>query len=72
MYQNSYSVSNRPDIAAFLNFRIKSFKAFFRLENLNTLSVQNGFQFDHRNFAAEQYPYAGLWVRFGVWWNFVN
>lgn len=72
MYQNTYSVSNRPDIAAFLNFRIKSFKAFFRLENLNTLDVQNGFKFDKRNFAAEQYTYPGLWIRFGVWWNFVN
>jgi hypothetical protein len=72
MYQNSYSVNNRPDISAFLNFRIKSFKSFLRLENLNTLDVQNGFKFDKRNFATEQYPYPGLWVRFGVWWNFVN
>jgi hypothetical protein len=72
MNQNHYSLSNRPDISVFLNFRIKSFKTFFRLENLNTLDVQNGFKFDKRNFASDQYPYAGLWVRFGVWWNFVN
>jgi hypothetical protein len=72
MNQNAYSLSNRPDISAFLNFRIKSFKAFLRLENLNTLNAQNGFKFDKRNFASEQYPYPGLWVRFGVWWNFVN
>ncbi|MBY0482782.1 MAG: putative porin [Chitinophagaceae bacterium] len=71
-YQNAYTVNNRPDIAAYLNFRIKSFKTFLRLENLNALSVNNGFKFDHRNFAVEQYPYAGLWVRFGIWWNFVN
>lgn len=70
--QNAYTVKNRPDIAAFLNFRIKSFKSFLRLENLNTLDVQNGFKFDKRNFASDQYPYPGLWVRFGVWWNFVN
>ena len=72
MVQNAYTVKNRPDIAAFLNFRIKSFKSFIRLENLNTLDVQNGFKFDKRNFASDQYPYPGLWVRFGVWWNFVN
>lgn len=72
MYQNSYTVSNRPDISAFLNFRIKSFKSFLRLENLNTMNVQNGFKFDQRNFATAQYPYPGLWIRFGVWWNFVN
>jgi hypothetical protein len=72
LYQNAYSTSNRAEIAAFLNFRIKSFKTFLRLENLNTLNVQNGVKFDKRNFAADQYPYPGLWVRFGVWWNFVN
>lgn len=72
IYQNSYSTTNRPDIAAFLNFRIKSFKSFLRLENLNALDTQNGFKFDKRNFATEQYPYPGLWIRFGVWWNFVN
>lgn len=72
MYQNHYSVTNRPDISAFLNFRIKSFKSFIRLENLNALDVQNGFKFDKVNFVSEQYPYAGLWIRFGVWWNFVN
>lgn len=72
MVQNAYTVENRPEIAAFLNFRIKSFKSFLRFENLNTLDVQNGFKFDKRNFASNQYPYPGLWVRFGVWWNFVN
>jgi hypothetical protein len=72
MYQNHYTVTNRPDISAFLNFRIKSFKGFLRLENLNTMDVQNGFKFDKRNFATEQYPYPGLWIRFGIWWNFVN
>jgi len=72
MYQNNYTVANRPDISAFLNFRIKSFKSFIRLENLNTLDVQNGFKFDKRNFATDQYTYPGLWVRFGIWWNFVN
>ena len=72
MNQNHYSVTNRPDISAFMNFRIKSFKSFFRLENLNSLDTQNGFKFDKRSFATEQYPYAGLWIRFGIWWNFVN
>ncbi len=72
MNQNRYSVTNRPDISAFMNFRIKSFKSFLRLENLNSLDTQNGFKFDKRSFATEQYPYAGLWIRFGIWWNFVN
>ena len=71
-YQNSYTVNNRPEVAAYLNFRIKSFKSFIRIENLNTINPSNGFAFDKRNFFAENYAASGLWTRFGIWWNFVN
>lgn len=72
-YQNSNTISNRPDIHAFLHFRIKSFKGFVRLENLNTLTAGNGsFGFTRRNFAANEYPAPTLWTRVGIWWNFVN
>jgi len=70
--QNSTTISNRPEVNAFLHFRIKSFKGFFRLENINTLNVNNGFAFTKLNFMAPQYPSTGLWVRFGIWWSFVN
>lgn len=70
--QQTNTISNRPDIAAFLHFRIKSFKGFFRLENLNTLNVKKGFTFDKPNFMANNYPGTALWIRFGLWWNFVN
>ena len=70
--QNSTTINNRPELNAFLHFRIKSFKGFFRLENLNTLNVNNGFAFTKLNFMAPQYPSTGLWVRFGIWWSFVN
>ena len=70
--QNTNTISNRPDINAFLHFRIKSFKGFLRLENLNTLNVAKGFSFNKLNLMANQYTGPGLWVRFGLWWNFVN
>lgn len=69
--QNTNRISNRPDINAFLHFRIKSFKGFVRVENLNTLNTKN-FSFNKPNFLATQYPGPALWIHVGVWWNFVN
>lgn len=70
--QDTTTISNLPDINAFLNFRIKGFKGFLRLENLNTLSLKNGFAFTNYNTTAEGYPARGLWFRMGIWWGFVN
>lgn len=71
-YQNTHTISNRPDINAFLHFRIKSFKGFFRLENLNTLNLPKGFSFNKLNLMTNDNSGLGLWIRFGLWWNFVN
>ncbi len=71
-YQNTYTLSNRPDINAFLHFRIKSFKGFVRVENLNSLNTSKGFQFSKPNLVSELYPNPSLWTRVGIWWNFVN
>ncbi len=72
-YQDSVTISNRPDVAAYFNFRIRSFKAYVRAENLNSASMQNGgFGFRANNLAAPGYPYPGLVIRYGVFWNFVN
>lgn len=70
--QDDETISNRPDINFFFNFRIKSFKAFIRFENLNTLDPSNGFGFTNRNFSAPFYSSRALWFRVGIWWNFVN
>lgn len=67
-YQENYYVANRPEINAYLNFRIKSFKAFVRMENLNTLIPGNG----KYNFTRENYAQNAMWTRLGIWWNFVN
>ena len=72
-YQDTSTISNRPDISVYLNFRIKSFKAFLRLENLNTLDKNgNSLGFSNHNFSSPHYAENTLWLRFGIWWNFVN
>ncbi len=70
--QDTAIISNRPDVTAFLNFRIKGFSAFLRAENLNTVNFSNGFGFVDNNFAAPHYPTQGLIIRFGIRWWFVN
>lgn len=70
--QDSFKINNRPDINAFLHFRIKSFTAYIRAENLNAIDFANGFGFTKNNFAAPHYVYPGLVIRFGISWNFIN
>ena len=72
-YQDSIRISNRPDIAAYLHFRVRSFKAYFRIENINTVEFNDGgLDFTKNNLAAPGYPYPGFMLRFGVYWSFVN
>ena len=73
IYQDTATIRLRlPQIDAYLNFRIKSFTAYFRTENLNTVNVSKGFGFTNNNFAAPLYPYPGLIIRLGIFWSFVN
>ena len=60
-----------PDVAAYLHFRIKTFTAYLRFENLNTLDFSTG-QFTRNNLVSPNYPYPGLQMRIGVYWTFVN
>lgn len=74
-YQDSVTIKNeRPHIAGYVHFRIKSFKLYFRAENLNSaqLSSENGFGFTKNNIEVPGYPYPGLVLRFGIYWSFVN
>lgn len=73
-YQDSVRIDNTiPDIAGFVHFRIKSFKFYFRAENLNTAQVTNReFGFTNNNQPAPGYYYPGLQIRLGVYWSFVN
>jgi hypothetical protein len=71
-YQDRITIRNTPDIAAYVHFRIKGIKLYFRAENLNTARNLDGFGFTNNNLAAPNYPYPGLVIRFGVFWSFVN
>ncbi|HLK27581.1 MAG TPA: putative porin, partial [Puia sp.] len=73
--QNDTTLKQRlPDINAYVHFRIRSFTAYVRAENLNTLQVSSttGFGFNKYNFVAPNYPYMGLQIRVGIFWTFVN
>jgi hypothetical protein len=66
VYQTTQKVQYyAPDLSAFLHFRIKSFNAFIRTENLNTFFATN-------NFAGPHYPYNNFQFRLGLRWWFVN
>ncbi|MEP7255503.1 MAG: putative porin [Ferruginibacter sp.] len=72
MPQDTVTLKNLPEITAFFHFRIKSFTLYIRAENLNTVSLSNGFGFTNNNFAAPHYPTQGFMLRFGIQWGFVN
>ncbi len=70
--QDTLIIKNRPDIAAYMHFRIKSFTGYLRAENLNAINFSNGFGFTKNNFAAPHYVYQGFIFRLGIQWGFVN
>jgi hypothetical protein len=77
VYQDTVnSAINLPDIAAYLHFTIKTFNAFIRAENLNAVTFRSGqnagVKFVRHNLVAERRPQAGLVMRLGVYWRFVN
>ena len=70
--KNDSTITNRPDVAAFLHFRIRGLRIYIRAENLNTVDFSRGFAFTHNNYAAPLYPTPGFFFRFGFYWAFVN
>ncbi|WP_143774203.1 putative porin [Niastella vici] len=71
-YQNETTVKlARPDLSAYLHFRIKSFSAYVRAENLNALNPSQG-GFTKNNVPTIDYPYPGMQIRVGIFWSFVN
>lgn len=72
-YQDTTTIRLRmPEIDLYLHFRIKSFTAYIRAENLNSLRIRDQFGFTNNNLAAPLYPYPGLLIRLGIFWSFVN
>lgn len=72
-YQDTTTIRNQvPHITGYVHFRIRSFKFYFRAENLNTANTKNGFGFTNNIIESAGYPYPGLVMRFGIYWSFVN
>jgi hypothetical protein len=61
----------RPEVNAYVHFRIRSFTAYLRMENINTIDIANG-GFTKNNTIIPGYPYPGLQIRLGIFWSFVN
>jgi hypothetical protein len=70
--QDQFTTNNRPIANAFLNFRIRRFKGFIRMEQLNTLLATSNQLGTRYQFTAPNYPGTGTWLRVGIWWNFIN
>ena len=71
-YQDTTTISNLPEVSAFMHFRIRSFKGYLRAENLNTLRYDKELGFTRNNLATPEYAYPGLVIRFGIYWSFIN
>ncbi|NML22157.1 putative porin [Pseudoflavitalea sp. G-6-1-2] len=71
-YQNAAKIKLKmPDISAFIHFRIRTFTAYIRAENLNALKLPAG-TFTNNNIPTFNYPYPGLQIRVGIFWSFIN
>jgi len=70
--QDQFTANNRPIANAFLNFRIKRFKGFVRMEQLNTLLATSNQLGTRYQVTAPNYLGTGTWLRLGIWWNFIN
>jgi len=70
--QNTTTIKNLPDIAAYLHFRVRSLSLFIRAENLNTAELSPSFGFLNNNMASPLQPTPGYYLRFGIFWGFVN
>ena len=71
-FQDTTTISLKlPDITGYVHFRIKSFTAYVRAQNLNALDLGTG-NFTNNNIPTLNYPYPGLQIRLGIFWSFVN
>ena len=72
VYQDSVTLRNRPEVNVFFNFRIKTFNAFVRVENLQSLIPGGGGNYSKESQFVPHYYYPSAWLRIGIWWRFVN
>lgn len=80
-YQDTKSVNNTPELAVFLNFRVKKFRAFIMGDNLQEIFARNTFLYtgspvlNYENSGINYTPvYAtpDVLIRFGFTWMLLN
>ncbi len=80
-YQNTKKMANTPEMAVFLNFRVKRFRAFIMGDNLQQLFARNAIlftglpanNFDNRGINYNPvYAAPDLVIRFGFSWIMIN
>ncbi|RYE24884.1 MAG: hypothetical protein EOP51_05865 [Sphingobacteriales bacterium] len=64
-YQNTYTVSNAPEASVFFNFKVKRFRAYFMLDQLQQFITRN-------TISAPGYPNQDFMIRFGFNWVMIN
>lgn len=66
--QNYQKIGDYPIVDFFINFKIKRFKLYFKLQHLNALLKK-----EHPDYyVAPLQPYRDFNIRFGVRWIFFN
>ncbi len=64
-YQSDYTTSNKPELSAFFNFKIKRFRAYLMVDQLQALFWRN--TVIHPGYASQN-----MMLRFGFEWVLVN
>ena len=64
-YQVTDEISNKPELSAFFNFKVKRFRCYVMTDQLQALLGYN-------NIIAPGYPQRGFMIRFGFSWVLVN
>ena len=62
--QNDREFGGFPVVDFFVNFRVRTMRVYFILENLNSTFMDNNY------YSAPTYPYRDFVVRLGLVWNF--
>lgn len=64
-YQNTYSISNTPEMSVFFNFKVKRFRAYLMADQVQQL-------FSRNTLIANGYAAQNFMIRFGFNWVMIN
>jgi len=68
LVQNQQKIGGYPLVDYFINFKVKRFRFYFKLEHINALLNQKTPDY----YSAPYYPYRDFNIRFGLRWIFFN